>query len=707
MIRYTYGRATAVAVACLVILAASAAVAVAGYKAFTPGDLHKLKRLSDVQLSSDGEWIAYVVSIIEFEEDASNSDIWIVSSDGGEPRRMTTSEKGDGHPRWSPDGAAIAFLSGREGSSQIFILPVDGGEALKVTDFPGGVGDFAWMPDGSGFIFTGRVYLDCPDLECITKRDEEKEKEKVSAKVHTRLMYRHWNSYDDGKVQHLFHIPADGGEPRDLTPELEFDALTYWLASAGRDFDLTSDGAMLYFSGKQDEDQAVSYNEEIYRVPVAGGPVEKVTDNPAADSHPRVSPSGNYLAYRATRRPGYESDRYELMVMELPDGEPRSITRDFDRSVGSFFWGHKGKKLYFQAEDWGDINLFSVPLDGGTIETVIGGTGGTGHGYHLDVQAGPKEKFFVYSYRPMTHYYEIFRCSGKGTKVRQLSDLNGDLYGEFHFPDAERFWFEGPDGTPVHGFLVKPMDFNPGLRYPMMVRVHGGPQQMFGYAFRPEYAFFSGANFAVFFCNPRGSTGYGREFCDGIRGDWGGTVIDDIRNGVRYVLEQYSWIDPERVGAWGGSYGGFVCNWLQGHNGDKMFSALVSHAGEADQWNSYGSTEELWFPEWDLLGPPWEKPGLYDELSPIRYAKNFATPHLIVHGELDYRVPITGGEQMFTALQRLGVPSKMIRFPDEDHWIQKPHNQQFWYASILDWFEQWLVRGGKEKAVTEEKPAEE
>jgi dipeptidyl aminopeptidase/acylaminoacyl peptidase len=316
------------------------------------------------------------------------------------------------------------------------------------------------------------------------------------------------------------------------------------------------------------------------------------------------------------------------------------------------------------------------------------------------VQAGPKERFFVYLYRPMTRYYEIFRCARGGKKVKQITDVNGDLYAECYFPDAERFWFEGADGAAVQGFLVKPEDFDESLTYPLMVRVHGGPQQMFGWAFRPEFAIFSGANFAVFFCNPRGSTGYGQGFCDEIRGDWGGKVIEDLKSGVRYVLEQNPWIDPGRIGAWGGSYGGFVCNWLQGHNEDRMFSALVSHAGEADQWSSYGSTEELWFPEWDLLGPPWERPELYDELSPVRYAKNFGTPHLIVHGELDFRVPITGGEQMFTALQRLGVPSKMIRFPDEGHWILKPQNQRFWYASILDWFEQWLVRGGAEKSGT-------
>jgi dipeptidyl aminopeptidase/acylaminoacyl peptidase len=666
-------------------------------KPWSPDDLWKLKRVGDPEISPDGKWIAYVVTATDFEENRRNSDIWIVLCDGGTPRRMTTSEKRDSHPRWSPDGKVIAFLSSRDEGMQIYLLPVSGGEARKLTDFPGGVGDMMWMPDGSGFVFTGRVYPDCPDLDCVKERDEEKEKDKVSALVHEHLLYRHWDTYEDGKVEHLFYISTDGSGRRDLTPELKFDALTYWLASAGRDFDVSPDGAFLYFSGKQDDDQAVSYNEEIWRVSLEGGEVEKITDNPAADSHPRISPCGKYLAYRATRRPYYESDRYELMVVELPGGIPRSLTKDFDRSVGSLFWSRDGKRLFFEAEDTADINLFRVERKGGKIETVIGGSEETGRGYHLSVDAGPKDEFFVYLYRPMQHYYEIFRCNSKGKKVKKITGVNDDVYGEHHFPDAEEFWYEGAGGAKVHGFLVKPKDFDSGKKYPMMVRIHGGPQQMFGYAYRTEYAVFSGAGYAVFFCNPRGSTGYGQEFCDGIRGDWGGKVIEDIKLGVRTVLGNNPWIDGTKVGAWGGSFGGFVCNWLQGHNEDGMFSALVSHAGEADQWSSYGSTEELWFPEWELLGTPWDNSELYDELSPIRYANRFSTPHLIIHGELDFRVPITGGEQMFTALQRRGVPSKMIRFPDENHWILTPHNQRFWYASILEWFDLWLKHGGKEK----------
>ncbi|MBN2070049.1 MAG: S9 family peptidase [Candidatus Krumholzibacteriota bacterium] len=688
------------AVLFLAVLTAALSVAMAASSEesrlpWSPKDIWQLKRVSDNNISPDGKWIAYVVSVTDYDENRGDSDIWVIPSSGGEPKKMTNSPKGDNHPRWSPDGRDIAFLSSRDGSTQIYIIPFGGGEARKITDFPGGVGDMEWLPSGSGFIFTGRVYPDCPDLDCVTERDKAKEERKLSAMVHRKLLYRHWDTYEDGKAQHLFTVDAGGGDPVDITAGLEYDALTYWLASAGRDFDVSPDGKTVYFSGKQDPDQAVSYNEEIWSVPVTGGEIRRITSNPAADSHPRVSPCGRFLAWRGTRRPGYESDRYEIMVLDLKGGKPKSLTADFDRSVSSLFWSHDGSKIYFEAEDKADIDLFSVDAAGGAVKKVVGAKN-AGKGYHLGFDAGPKDRFFTFLYRPMKHYYEIFRIEPRGGRSKKITDVNADVYAKYHFPDAEEVWFEGSGGTMVHGFLVKPMNFDPAVKYPMLVRIHGGPQQMFGYAYRTEFAVFSGSGYAVFFCNPRGSTGYGTEFCDGINYDWGGKVIEDIKNGVRHVIANNEWIDETKVGAWGGSFGGFVCNWFQGHNSDKMFSVLVTHAGEADQWSSYGSTEELWFPEWEFGGTPWDTPEMNDEMSPIRYAGDFNTPHLIIHGELDYRVPITGGEQMFTALQRQGVPSKMIRYPDENHWILKPHNSRFWYASILDWFDQWLRRGGEE-----------
>ena len=676
----------------LAALCAMPAPGLANPRAFTADDIARMKTVGEPQLSPDGAWIAYALTVTNFDKNSRNTNVWLLSASGGEARRLTTSEKSDNTPVWSPDGGSLAFLSTREGDAQIYVLAISGGEARKVTDVPGGVDDMIWTAKGDGFVFAARTYLDCPDFDCVKTRDEAKENDKVKAKVHEHLMYRHWNAYEDGKVQHLFYVSAEGGKPRDLTPELAFDALTYWLASAGRDFALTPGGETVYFSGKQERDQAISYNEEIRRVPLAGGAVERVTENPAADTHPRISPDGTRLAYRSTRRPGYESDRYELTVMALPSGEPRSLTADFDRSVGDFFWSADGKSLYFECEDRGDVNLCVVPAAGGPVKTLIGAAT-AGHGYHVDAVAGPKDAFFVYRHRPMAHTYEIFRCDRSGGRVRQLTFANRELFEECFVPSAaEELWWKGADGVDVQGWLIKPMDFDPAKKYPMMVRVHGGPQQMWVNAFRTEFALFPGAGYAVFFCNPRGSGGYGQKFCDDIRGDWGGKVVEDLKAGVRAALERNPWIDAKRVGAWGDSYGGFFCNWLQGHNDDGMFAALVSHAGDADEWSSWGSTEELWFPEWDLTGTPWAAPEVYDRTSPIRYAKSFKTPHLLTHGELDFRVPITGGETMFTALQRLGVPSKMIRFPDEGHWIQKPQNAKLWYSEILGWFDRWLKK---------------
>jgi dipeptidyl aminopeptidase/acylaminoacyl peptidase len=678
------------AIVCVGILAAFSASGAAERKPLTPGDIWKLKAVGEPQLSPDGRWIAYALTVTDFEKNSRNADIWLVPSGGGEPRRLTTSEKRDDTPAWSPDGGTLAFISSRDGEPQIYALSLAGGEARRVTDFPGGVEDMIWTPDGKGFVFAARTYLDCRDLDCVAKKDKEKEESKVGAKVHEHLLYRHWDAYEDGKVQHLFYTAVEGGEPRDLTSDLKFDALTFWLASVGRDFEVSPDGTMLYFSGKQAEAQAVSYNEEVWCVPLAGDEVKRITTNPAADTHPRVSPDGRYLAYRATRRPGYESDRAELVLMDLPEGEPRSLTAEFDRSVGEFFWAADGKSIYFEAEDRGDVDLFVVPVKGGAVRTVIGPEA-AGRGFHSDVEAGPKEAFFVYRHRPLAHTYEIFRCDRTGGNPKQITFANREFYDTFFVPQAaEEYRWKGPDGADVQGWLIKPMNFDPGKKYPMMVRVHGGPQQMWAVAYRTEFALFPGAGYAVFFCNPRGSLGYGQKFCDDIRGDWGGTVVEDLKAGVRTVLEKNPWIDAKRVGAWGDSYGGFFCNWLQGHNEDGMFAVLVSHAGDAEEWSSYGSTDELWFPEWDLTGTPWDEPDVYDRLSPIRYAKHFATPHLFTHGDLDYRVPITGGETMFTALQRLGIPSKMIRFTDEGHWILKPQNAEFWYRSVLDWFDRWL-----------------
>ncbi len=666
-------------------------------KPYTPSDVVKVKSVSSPALSPDGRKVAYVVSSLNYETDKSASDIYIQSLEGdaAEPRRVTFNGEHNSTPRWSPDGKSLAFLSDRvkDNHRQIYLLPLDRpGEAKAVSDFPGGVGDFVYSPHGDCFILAGRVYPDAVDLDTVAVRDSVKKQSKMKAKVHDKLMYRHWDTYWDGKAIHLFRLDTDGSRITDLTPSLEFDALNYWMGSAGRQFSLSADGEWVYFACNQDSDQAVSYNSEVYRVPAAGGEIEILSSNPAADNGPRPSPDGRFLAWRATRRPGYESDEYDLVVLNLQTRELKNLTAQFGRSVGDIFWSASSDTLFFEAEDEGDADLFAVGRLGGPVSKVLGNALGAGAGYHFDCQAPAGEDFFIFRHRPFAYLYELAVFDRLTGGLRLVTGHNDDLWQEVYVPEGEDVYFKGAGGTEVHGMLFKPVDFDPARKYPMLVRIHGGPQQMFGRAFRHEYALFAGAGYVVFTCNPRGSTGYGQELTDQIRGDWGGRVIADIIAGVRYVLKQNSFIDSRAVAAWGGSFGGFVCNWLEGHNRDRMFTTLISHAGDADQWGAYGSTEELWFPEWELLGTPWEKPGLYDKLSPIRYARNFQTPMLLTHGDLDWRVPVGGSEQMFTALQRQGVPSRFIRFPDEGHWILKPQNTVFWYTSILEWANRWCKK---------------
>jgi len=663
-------------------------------RAYTPEDVISVKNVSRPVLSPDGRWVAYVLEESDYDSNKSRSDICLVPADGSQPpRRLTTSGDHNRAPCWSPDSRTLGFLSDRKGSekgAQICLLPIDKpGEALLVSDFPGGVQDFIFDPTGNYLILAGRVYADNVSLDTVSVRDSLKKESRMKARVHEALMYRHWDTYWDGKATHLFRMGTDGEGLVNLTPELKFDALNYWLGSAGREFALSPDGEWLYFAGKQDEDQAVSYNSDVYRVPVSGGGVEKLTDNPAADNLPRPSPDGRCLAWRATRRPYYESDEYDILIKDLQSGETANLTENFGRSVGRIFWSASSDTLFFEAEDEGDIDLFAVAGTGGSVRRVLGAELGAGTGYHLDCQADPAGEFFIFRHRPFGYLYEIARFDRTEGRLSLVTGHNDTLWSEVYVPEGEDVYYPGAGGDRVHGMLFKPIDFDPGEKYPLLVRIHGGPQQMFGRAMRHEYALFTGAGYVVFACNPRGSTGYGQEFTDQIRGDWGGKVIEDIKRGVRFVLERNGFIDRSAVVGWGGSFGGFVCNWLEGHNEDRMFAALISHAGDAEQWSAYGSTEELWFPDWEMYGTPWDNPKLYDKLSPIRYAKRFNTPMLLTHGDLDWRVPVTGSEQMFTALQRLGVPSKFIRFPDEGHWILKPQNRVFWYRSILDWADQW------------------
>lgn len=660
----------------ILLVWANATVAHGERRRFALQDIHRLKWPTDGHLSPDGRWVAFSMSLTDVEHNRRNSDIYIVSTQGGEVRRMTTHEASDIHPRWTPDGRRIAFLSTRSGSAQIWTIRLDGGEAEQLSDLPVSISDFEWTPDGQHVVFVADVYPDCPTLECTRQRDERKEKKQVKAMIHRDLLYRHWDRYEDGKVQHLFTLTADGKVWKDVTPRLKLDALQWWLAAAGRDWDISPDSRMLAFATNLNGHLELNYDVDIYLVPLAGGEIENLTEaNPAADSLPRFSPDGRQIAYRASKRVGYESDEYELIVMDLQTRRRRSLTDAFPHSVGEIFWAPDGRGLYFSAGEAGRMKLFYVPLDGGPVREVLGGP----YWHHaIDVSSHG----LVFSRRDIAHADEIFMADLGGRHVRQLTSVNADFYDEVITVDAEEFYYTGARGRRIHGFLVKPLDFDPNKKYPLLVRIHGGPQQMFGFSFRYEYQLFAAAGYVVLFVNPAGSPGYGQAFTDAVNHNWGGDPYIDIMRGVDEVIKR-GFVDERRMAAWGGSYGGYMVNWIEGHT--DRFACLVSHAGVANMWSMYGSTEELFFPEWEMGGPPWERPEEYDRWSPIRYAKNFRTPMLISHGERDYRVPITEGEQMFTALRRQGIEARFLRFPDEGHWILKPKNRDLWYGTILEW----------------------
>jgi dipeptidyl aminopeptidase/acylaminoacyl peptidase len=681
----------------LVSLALLAPIAAAAGEPFTPEAALGIKGVDDPQFSPDGKWVVYRVSQVDLEEDRTQSYLRLVPADGSAPpRRLTLEGAPASNPAFSPDGGWLLFLSKRDDdeASQLYVLPLQGGEAMRVTDFPGGVSNPSWSPDGARIAFLGKVYPDCETLECTAERDREKEEAEEHGPLprrHTSLLYRHWTTYDNGKVKHLFVVSADGGDPVDITPGLEADVVQWPLAVAhsGRDYEWSPDGRTIALATNLNQHLETNYDVDLYLVPSTGGELRCLTqNNPAADATPRFSPDGKRLAYRASVRPGYEADRYRLRVMDLETGETREITSDFDRQVGDLWWGTRGKNLYFLAGDRGQVLIHKIPAGGGEIE-VISPSPGT----YRDVSLSADGKRLVYTRTTHTSPDEVFVCRADGSDERRLSSENGDFGATYDLGSVEEYWFEGAGGVQVQGWIVRPPGYDPSGAYPLVFGVHGGPEGMYGNRLHTTYQILASHGYVVVFTNPRGSTGYGQEFTDGINLDWGGKVMEDLMKGLDAALERVS-VDRSRMGATGWSYGGYAMNWLLGHT--DRFAAVISGAGISNLWSFYGSTEELFFPEWEMGGTPWENPELLDRLSPIRYADRFETPTLIIHGDGDFRVPVTEGEQMFTALQRHGVPSEFLRFHDEGHWISRPTNRLTLYRAYPEWFDRWLGEEARE-----------
>jgi dipeptidyl aminopeptidase/acylaminoacyl peptidase len=634
-------------------------------KAFSIDDLITMRRVGDPQISPDGRQIAYAVADTDKAANRRTTQIYLVSVDGGEPRQLTNEKASSSAPRWSPDGRRLAFVSARDGSPQIWTMDVDSNEARKVTRIAGGASDPVWSPDGRWIAFTSEVYPDCASDDCNRQRAEAAAASKVKAKVAERLLYRHWTEWKEGKRNHVFVAAADTGEARDVTPG-DYDAPPFSLGGM-TDYAFSPDSKELAFARNTDKDESRSTNGDIFIVPVTGGEARRITgDNPANDLSPRYSPDGRYIAYRAQSKPGFEADRWRLMLYDRKTGQSHSLTESLDASIESFTFTPASDRVLAIVHERARQPIYEIPLDGTILRRLVS------DGFNDDLQVSADGRGMVFTRQSLTRAAEIYRASAQGGVVNQITHVTDAAFAQFGFKPAEELTWEGAAGATVQGWLIKPTNFSAARKWPLVVLIHGGPQSAWNdaWSYRWNPQAFAAAGYVVFMPNPRGSTSFGQRFTDEISGDWGGKVYTDLMNGVAYVAT-LPFVDRERIGAAGGSYGGYMVNWIAGHNDDARvkFKALVSHAGLFNLMSMYGATEELWFPEWEFKGAPWVNPQLYLKWSPHMFVKNFNTPTLVVAGEMDYRVPVTEGLQMFTALQRQGVESKLLYYPDDGHWL--------------------------------------
>jgi dipeptidyl aminopeptidase/acylaminoacyl peptidase len=644
-------------------------------------DLISMHRVAEPQVSPDGKWVAYTVATPDMEANRNASNIWVVATAGGAEIQLTRSGH-DSSPVWSPDGKSIAFLSSRSGDSQVYLLSTDGGEAHPLTKLSTGADMVKWSPDGKTIAFTSSVYPDCKDDDCNSKRDAEREKSKVKAHVAEHLLYRHWTHWNDGKRSHLFVVSADGsGAPRDLTAGADYDIPPDERSGPG-DFNFSPDGKEICFTAVTDKIEAISTNADLFIVSTAGGEAKRITTQPGFDGNPVYSPDGKFIAYHAQLTAGYESDRWRVMLYDRQSGKNENLSEGFDRSAEELAWSPESKTIYFTAENETQKQVYAMATHAGAPpKPIIADT------YNAAISLSADGKTLAFERTSLTMPGEVFAAAGDGTNARQLTHQNDKLLAGLEMNAPETFWFEGAEKTKVQAMLIRPPNFDASKKYPLLVLLHGGPQTMWSNAwgYRWNAQVFSAAGYVTLMINRRGSTGYGQKFTDEIANDWGGKAYVDVMNGVDSTLKKYTFIDGTRMAAAGGSYGGYMADWIATHSG--RFKAIVSHASTYDKVSMF-ATEELWFEEHDMQGTPWTNPETYKKWSPSTYASElgkFKTPTLVIAGERDYRVPYTQSLEFFSALQRQGVPSKLVVFPDEGHWILKPQNAQFWYKTFLDW----------------------
>ena len=649
----------------------------------TIGEFLTLDRVSEAQISPDGRWVVYTVTTTDLQADTRTSDLWLVSAEGGTPRRITDRRRGGRSAQWAPDGTQIAYVTTRGGTPQVWMYRVSSQRSRPITSLSTGADGVIWSPTGTHLAFVSEVYPDCGDDACNVARAAAAQEGGSTARVYDELLYRHWNVWEDGLRSHLFVISVAGGTPVDVTAGRDYDVPVPPFGGSS-DYAFLPDGQRLVFTTKVGSDQAWRTNTDLYLVGVEGGEPELLTRSlPGADQQPSPSPDGRLVAFLSQERAGFEADRWRLMVLDLSTRAIREVLPRFDRSVSSILWTPDGQGFVLVAQDRHREVVYRATL-GGRVEQRLA-WGNTGQ---LTLSADGARAALVNDAIDRPGQVFVWNVTVGGPPT-QLTFLNAAVLDSVRMNAAEEISWVGADGNTVHGLLVKPPQYRPGRRYPLVVMIHGGPQGAWEDNFHSRWnaQLFAAGGYVTVLLNPRGSTGYGQRFTDQISKDWGGKVYIDIMSGVEHAA-RFPYVDSTRIAAVGGSYGGYMVNWINGNS--NRFDALISHAGIFNLEAFYGATEELWFPEWEFGGPPWEDRTYYEQWSPHRFARNFRTPTLVIHGARDYRVPDTQGLQMFTALRRQGVPARLVYYPDEGHWISKPHNQQRWWTEVHAWLDRYL-----------------
>ncbi|MCD4748587.1 MAG: S9 family peptidase [Thermoanaerobaculales bacterium] len=669
---------------------AAASLAAAATHPFTVHDLVAMQRVSDPQPSPDGSRVAFGLTTMDLEANRGHSDLWMAQTDGSGVVQLTTHKAADFSPRWSDD-ETLYFLSSRSGSVQVWRLLLTGGEARQVTDLPLDVESLRIGPLGKSLYLGLKVFPECREgVSCTVEKLEEIAEKKTTGMIFDQLLVRHWDTWKDGRRNHVFRVDLSKkgkmtGEAVDLMEGVDADCPTIPWGGDG-DYAISPDGEWLIYTAKvvQGSVEAWSTNWDLWAVPTDGSAqVRCITaENLAWDHSPAFSPDGKTLAYLAMERPDFEADRSRVILMDWPSGKRRVLTENWDRSPRGVVWSPDGTKLYASADNIGNHSIFELDVASGGVQALLT--------RHTNGNPQPlADGWLLFAQDSLISPVELYVRPAEGGESLKITHVNDTRLAEIQFGEYEQFSFIGAHGDEVFGYLMRPAGFQPGEKYPLAFLIHGGPQGSFDdhwhYRWNPEI--YAGHGYGMVMIDFHGSTGYGQAFTDAIRGDWGGAPYEDLMKGLDDVLRRHKWIDSDRMVALGASYGGFMVNWIQGQT--DRFAALVCHDGNLDEYMAYFDTEELWFPEWEHGGTPWENPEGYRKHSPVNHVANFKTPQLVIHGALDYRVVDTQGLAMFNALQRMDVPSRLLYYPDENHWVLKPMNSIQWHEVVLDWADRW------------------